>query len=460
MRASERHASLPLGHGSQFRQDPELTEAIDQLYADEQLERVVDNSENLLPNRILELSEVRELVKNEISLNGDDLNLVLSEVQKQRFYFKSIIVDVQADQSVQEIQCRRKPLIKKIEGILDEVNKMAERGETPKLELRNQRLWSNCVYDFDRVTLKSFAEAKKTSICYSDSNDRTRFSTIVFVLTKVHELLTKRLTVTRRELFYQNVARFRKQSTLDTAVRDVCCLLESPPWHLGVVATAKGLVAGPLVMVARNGAVVDCMNSGGVLIPQDVSGIQSLRSTARYVLVVEKDAIFQKLLDEGALMRLGPVIIITGKGYPDVCTRQLVARLTRELRLPALALVDADPHGLEIYLTYKYGSLAQSHLSHDLSCGKLRLLGARHADAVTLAPAAARLPLTARDRRKIQSLMRRPYLDAPACAPLRAELRAMLASGVKAELEAVAPTASELCDAYIPAKLRQLRVKT
>lgn len=40
-------------------------------------------------------------------------------------------------------------------------------------------------------------------------------------------------------------------------------------------------------------------------------GIKNMRSNAKYILVVEKDAIFQKLLDEGALLRLGPVIIIT-----------------------------------------------------------------------------------------------------------------------------------------------------
>lgn len=49
----------------------------------------------------------------------------------------------------------------------------------------------------------------------------------------------------------------------------------------------------------------------GVLIPQDISGMKEFKSNAKYILVVEKDAIFQKLLDEGALVRLAPVIIIT-----------------------------------------------------------------------------------------------------------------------------------------------------
>lgn len=58
----------------------------------------------------------------------------------------------------------------------------------------------------------------------------------------------------------------------------------------------------------------------GVLIPQDITGIKEFRSSAKYILVVEKDAIFQKLLDEGALVRLAPVIIITVSIYIYVGT--------------------------------------------------------------------------------------------------------------------------------------------
>ncbi|KAI5634707.1 type IIB DNA topoisomerase domain-containing protein [Phthorimaea operculella] len=470
---------------SSFKQDPKLAAAIDKLVCNNQLIR---NSETgvTLPERKLDFSEVQRLVKESTGTNN--------------------IADKTPDTILKEALDTRKALIKKVEDILDNINKSAEDGDTPKLTIRNQRLWSNCIYDLDRVTLKCINDAKKTTITYNSNDDKTRFNTIVFVLTKVHELLSKNLTVTRRELFYQNVTRLRNQANLDVAVRDVCCLLETPPWNLGIVATAKGLIAGPLTMHTRDGNVVDCMASGdnldvavrnvcclmetppwnlgivatakgliagpltmhtrdgnvvdcmasgGTIIPQDINGIKEFRSTAKYILVVEKDAIFQKLLDEGALIRLGPVIILTGKGYPDVCTRQLLCRLCAELRLRALALVDADPHGFEIFLTYKYGSLAQSHLSSSLACSSLSLLGARHHDVMTLAPSEARLRLTDLDKRKLNSLLRRPYLDTPTGSKIKEELSAMLASAVKAEIEAVAPTAAALCDAYLPAKLIQ-----
>lgn len=57
--------------------------------------------------------------------------------------------------------------------------------------------------------------------------------------------------------------------------------------------------------------IVYKLNIIGVLVPQDIEGMKEFKSSAKYILVVEKDAVFQKLLDEGALIRLGPVIIMT-----------------------------------------------------------------------------------------------------------------------------------------------------
>ncbi|CAG9784552.1 unnamed protein product [Diatraea saccharalis] len=315
-----------------FKQDSKLVEAIDKLFYcnSPRSGRSKETAEILLPDRRLTFDEVQRILQEEKH----------SEI-------------------INDCKERKSGIIKKIEDILDVINKTAENGDTPKLIIRNQRLWSNCIYDLER------------------------------------------------ELFYQNVSRVRNQANLDVAVRDVCCLLESPPWSLGIVATAKGLIVGSITLRYGNGTIIDCSKTGGVLVPQDVEGIKEFKCSAKYILVVEKDAIFQKLLDEGALIRLGPVIIITfalttnlpelmlsltklflfeGKGYPDVCTRRLLCRLCSELRLQALALVDADPHGYEIFLTYKYGSLVIINNANSKVCTDLsRLPSLTHAMEITVA---------------------------------------------------------------------------
>jgi hypothetical protein len=48
-----------------------------------------------------------------------------------------------------------------------------------------------------------------------------------------------------------------------------------------------------------------------MLIPQDMQKVVRMESSARFILLVEKDAAFQKLLNEGILERLGPCLLIT-----------------------------------------------------------------------------------------------------------------------------------------------------
>lgn len=69
--------------------------------------------------------------------------------------------------------------------------------------------------------------------------------------------------------------------------------------------------------------------------------------------------------------------MLQGKGYPDVCTRQLLCRLCSELRLTALALVDADPHGFEIFFTYKYGSLVSPYILFSYKRHERRIVALR-----------------------------------------------------------------------------------
>ena len=43
-----------------------------------------------------------------------------------------------------------------------------------------------------------------------------------------------------------------------------------------------------------------------------------------------------------------PCVIITGKGQPDLGTRQFAAKVEAALDIPVFALVDCDPHGIKV----------------------------------------------------------------------------------------------------------------
>ena len=128
-------------------------------------------------------------------------------------------------------------------------------------------------------------------------------------------------------------------------------------------ATAKGTCIGALVYRAGADATIDCRRTS-TLITADAASAQCLQkdSRARFVLVVEKDSVYQRLIDEGFVEKFAPCILITARGYPDHSTRQLLQAITRDLNIETYALVDADVHGLHVT-----GCIGIDHLTVDIS---------------------------------------------------------------------------------------------
>ena len=131
--------------------------------------------------------------------------------------------------------------------------------------------------------------------------------------------------------------------------------------RLQIFATSKGLVAGNLKFTNSEEIQVDCsLSAQGETIPNDVDAMVNIITEATLVIVVEKDAIFQKLIDEEFLKHLPyPAILITGKGFPDLNTRKLLRKLSFEIIPQAtfLCLVDGNPYGMEIMSGYKVTTL-------------------------------------------------------------------------------------------------------
>ena len=80
----------------------------------------------------------------------------------------------------------------------------------------------------------------------------------------------------------------------------VVAIVQVPRLLLGVMATSKGLVVGDFRSANCEDVLVDCsLAVGGDSIPQDVVDMRDVKTTAKFVLVVEKDAVFQRLQKNG-----------------------------------------------------------------------------------------------------------------------------------------------------------------
>jgi len=104
------------------------------------------------------------------------------------------------------------------------------------------------------------------------------------------------------------------------------------------------------------------------------------------------------------------------------------------IRIPCLALVDADPHGLDILSVYKYGTQKMKHEGETLESPNLKWIGLRFHDIASFGLGHdALIPFTKHDHRKVIAMLKRPKEILP--NRWRRELSAMIHVRRKAELE-------------------------
>ena len=118
------------------------------------------------------------------------------------------------------------------------------------------------------------------------------------------------------------------------------------------------------------------MGSGGWAVPSIVEEnvIQFGKHEAKYVLLVEKDAVWRRF-NEDKFWKRQKCIIIHGGGQPPRGVRRLVQRLHSELRLPVYVLVDNDPWGFYIYSVVKQGSINLAYESMRMAVPDARFIG-------------------------------------------------------------------------------------
>ena len=307
------------------------------------------------------------------------------------------------------------------------------------------------VPELDRIVLKDNTSERS----FANVSQVRKTAIMTRVLSLVHEVCTKGIHVTKRDLFYTDVKLFKKQEESDAVLNDAACILGCPRNCLNVVAADKGLVVGR-IQFKEDGDEIDCTKMGvtGKAIPAYIDKITDIRSDAEFILLVEKDAAYNRLAEDRFYNQF-PCILITGKGQPDVATRMFLSRVKAELKIPVLAFVDSDPYGLKILSVYMNGSKAMSYDSASLTTPDIKWLGLRPSDldAYNL-PEQCRLPMTPKDIEMGKQLLTEEFVQKnPAWVR---ELERMLQTKQKAEIQALSAFGFQfVTKVYLPRKLRQ-----
>ena len=353
-----------------------------------------------------------------------------------------------------ELDIDKDTILSRVEDAMLSVIQQISDNKPPVLSHFNRTTWLNVSYDED-IGLCVNDAMKMTSVRFDSKQSLKKFTLMMKLLSMVYRLVQTDRFCTKRDLYYQDTSLFGNQAALDEALENVSCMLQVPRWRLHVLATSKGCIAGNLSFHDIDGNFVDCSQTkAGIQVPSHVEGMTHIHTDADFVLVVEKDAIFQRLLGDDFCKTLRPCILITGKGFPDMNTRMLLNRLWREFSPKFYILVDADPYGIEIMSVYKYGSRSLSFEAPMLTVPGLEWLGVLPSDIERLRlKDDSLIELKPSDRSKISDILTRPYVSESQV--LYKELNVLIDLGKKAEIESLdSISTSFLTNVYLPTKLR------
>ncbi|KAJ6712546.1 MEIOTIC RECOMBINATION PROTEIN SPO11 [Salix purpurea] len=318
----------------------------------------------------------------------------------------------------------------------------------------NRRVSQGLLTDDDTWIFLSRSFCKRSLM---RANAAKAFIRVWKVMEMCFKILLQEKRVTQRELFYKLLCVspdcFSSQLQVNRTIQDVVSLLRCSRFSLGIMASSRGIVAGRLLVQEPDKEMVDCSECGssGYAISGDLNLLDRLvmKTDARYIIIVEKHAIFQRLAEDRVFNHI-PIILITARGYPDIATRFLLHRMSRTFpELPIMALVDWNPAGLAILCTFKFGSIGMGLEAYRYACN-VKWLGLR-GDDLQLIPEESFVSLKPRDLQIAKSLMSSETLQ----EKHREELALMVQSGKRAEIEALYFHGYDYLGKYIAKKIVQ-----
>ena len=296
-----------------------------------------------------------------------------------------------------------------------------------------------------------------------EGSQAKKFMQTVRVAEVCKQLIDTNNSTSLRDLFYMlkrpihggKELIFADQDESDPIIEDVEVTVQALREELGVHAKTTGAMVAPMTIV-DNGDTINlaAMGSGGWAVPSIVESdvIQFIRHTAKFILLIEKDAMWQRF-NKDRFWEKHHCVIIHGGGQPPRGVRRLCYRMHNELKLPVYVLVDNDPWGYYIYSVIKQGSINLAFESQRMAIPAARFVGLSSFDADKYEiPGHVPMPLSDEDRKRAREIREYPWFQSK---EWQKEIKHMESLGVKLELEALSSKGiSFSTEQFLPRKLR------
>ena len=280
-------------------------------------------------------------------------------------------------------------ITQKLEGLGKQLIREIDSGQSPYFE-STLRSRSNVFHSGEGHL---YLGEKKERRVFLNVAQAKKFMQTVAVASKCKKFKEENLHTSIRGLFYQlkftlgediDEDLFEEQQESNELVEDLEVALTVKREDLNLSTDRKGVVAGNLVIRDKFGGeetTIDCTKQGrsGWMIPSDVdNGMDFVDVDVDYALIIEKDALWQRL-NEDKFWKKENCLIITPKGQASRGCRRLIRKLA-DRNIPIYCFMDCDAWGWYIYWTIKTGSMNLAYLGKNIATPEARFIGVTMSD--------------------------------------------------------------------------------
>ncbi|MBI2971218.1 MAG: DNA topoisomerase IV subunit A [Candidatus Aenigmarchaeota archaeon] len=333
-----------------------------------------------------------------------------------------------------------------------------EKKENPYIEIPIRGL-SNII--FDKKTRQLSLGNKTSKRYYFNVAHSKKFMQTLMVASFSKHLIDEGIHTSIRDMYYNlkrtfpesNENTFDEQTESDPIIVDLEVAMDVLREQLHLTTDRKGIVAGNVVIIDRGDSIDwSKLGSGGWSIPSTVDEIDFKSVDADYVLVVEKNAGFERLHEDKFWQKNKCILIGTG-GQPSRGCRLLIQRLNGEHKLPVYVMTDSDSYGFYIYSVIKFGSMGLAHVSDRISTPEVKFLGLTVSDIFEYDLKKATIKAKDVDIKRAKELLKYEWFQKPRW---QKEINLMIEKGIKAEIEALSHRGLKfMSEQYLPEKIKK-----
>lgn len=350
---------------------------------------------------------------------------------------------------------------KRLSKLGENVHSQLSQVKNPDINLPIRAL-SNIYFDEKKKLI--MLGGKVSHRTYLNVAHTRKFMQTMMVAAECKKIIDQNVTISIRDLYYAlkrtipdtREETFDSQGESDPIIEDLEAAMNTLREKLNLKADRKGYMAGQIkILDGRDTIDASRMGSSGWGIPSNMEPekIHFRENKAKYVLVIEKDAVWQRL-NEDRFWEKQNCLIVTGKGQPDRGTRRLINRLHNELKLPVYVLTDGDVWGYYIYSVIKQGSINLSFLSDRLGTPDAKFIGLTTKDIEKFKiPGNVTIKLNKGDHKRAKEMLNYVWFKPK---EWQAEIKHMLQVDHKLELEALSAKGIRfISETYLPQKIKQ-----